>query len=334
MSLRFLPPRQFLVIGVAVLTVLSLYRYSELSLKGPSTTMMSWLSSHLTKNHGDHDAPQHDYTGPTMGPICDVPYISGPEFARIAHGDIRFCAQAILPDDETDESVLTALTETDRNADVSEGVATGPVRGPSGHSEKRTWRPGRTLRVLFLGGSSHVRSKVKEYASIWTQHANIHFEFVSREPADIRVSFKHGKGSWSFVGTDNALVPQDEPTMNFSWLNAQSSDEEIKSITLHEFGHALGLVHMFDHANSKIEWFSDVVYVKYAESQEWMREIVNREVLDHYKVEDSSSTPEALSIMEYPIPKEFTKNGFEVPLNKDLSAADIALIGSLYPQSA
>ena len=35
--------------------------------------------------------------------------------------------------------------------------------------------------------------------------------------------------------------------MNYGWIDADSPEEELRSVVLHEFGHALGLIH--EHQN-------------------------------------------------------------------------------------
>jgi hypothetical protein len=91
-----------------------------------------------------------------------------------------------------------------------------------------------------------VQEKVEHYASQRSQYANIRFEFFADDPdAEIRISFQQS-GSWSAVGTD-ALVeeyfPKTEPTMNFGWLKPGLAEEEYLGVVLHEFGHALGMIH-------------------------------------------------------------------------------------------
>ncbi len=106
------------------------------------------------------------------------------------------------------------------------------------------WRNGTRLRVSMWGGSSLVQSKIRQYASIWENHANIDFRFVGeKEEADIRITFDPERGSNSYVGTDNMQIPKDQPTMNFGWFTDQTADEEFSRTVLHEFGHALGCVH-------------------------------------------------------------------------------------------
>ena len=48
--------------------------------------------------------------------------------------------------------------------------------------------------------------------------------------------------------------------MNYGWLTPESAQDEVRRVVLHEFGHALGLIH--EHQNPKgggIEWNRDAV---------------------------------------------------------------------------
>ena len=65
------------------------------------------------------------------------------------------------------------------------------------------------------------------------------------ESADIRISFT-GAGAWSAIGTDARKISKGA-TMNLSFLNSKYEDDKQHQaqymLTLHQFGHALGLVH-------------------------------------------------------------------------------------------
>jgi len=119
------------------------------------------------------------------------------------------------------------------------------------------WESGCTLKVYFFDGSKSLQEKIALDATEWSQYANIKFDFGKheRDAAEIRISFSFQAGkSWSYLGKFAQKIPKDEPTMNFGWLTDVSSEEEIKKVVLHEFGHALGLVHEHQHPRSKIQW--------------------------------------------------------------------------------
>ncbi|HET6890262.1 MAG TPA: hypothetical protein VFH31_04110, partial [Pyrinomonadaceae bacterium] len=66
----------------------------------------------------------------------------------------------------------------------------------------KKWANGKRLRVHFLGGTSKLHDKIKQYAKQWENYANIKFDFVNDPAAEIRVGFVMNGTSWSALGTD------------------------------------------------------------------------------------------------------------------------------------
>lgn len=195
----------------------------------------------------------------------------------------------------------------------------------------KRWAPGRTLRVAFMHGDPYVISKVIQFASEWMNYANIRFEFVNQWPADIRIAFLPG-GSYSYIGTDNLQIPGNQHTMNFGWFTPQTSDDEFRRTTVHEFGHALGCIHEHQHPQSPILWNKPVVYEYYARMG-WPPQQVDQNVFYRYSAQVTNhSAFDRDSIMLYPVPKEHTVDGFTVGWNSQLSAMDKQFIGAIYPR--
>ncbi|EWG41079.1 hypothetical protein FVEG_03255 [Fusarium verticillioides 7600] len=262
--------------------------------------------------------------------------------------NIHYCTQLVVPEELAEEAIRVALQENPENAINSPAIPLAPAGGITpnqrliqpinrlGFYVNKTWKNGRTIRVRFLPGASpYVQGKVKQYANVWSKYANIHFKFVYSAPEEIRISFVKGDGSWSAFGTDCLTRPKNNATMNFGWFDDKTSDEEFSRTTIHEFGHALGCIHENCQPNADIQWNKPVVYESYKRSDGWSPEQVDFQVLKHYdrRRDGVKSTKyDRLSIMAYPIPKEFTLNAFSVPLNTHLSATDIAFISRIYPK--
>ena len=199
----------------------------------------------------------------------------------------------------------------------------------------KLWPPTqRVLRVRFLGGDAALHAKVARYAQEWTRHANIHFIFDSNAYAPIRIAFEPGT-SWSYIGAD-ALDPslaRDEPTMNFGWLTPNTSDDECSRVVLHEFGHALGLLHEHQSPVAEIPWNREAVYAFYAGPPNyWPRTEVDRNIFERYRhAQTSYSAFDPESIMLYPIPADLTDGIFNVGWNRTLSSSDRSFIRTLYP---
>lgn len=177
-----------------------------------------------------------------------------------------------------------------------------------------------------------MRTRVEQYATKWTDHANIVFDFDAPCPTAIRIAFIDDVGSWSFMGTSCELVRGDKPTMNLAWLGDDTPDDVFAGTVLHVFGHALGLVH--EHVPGvRIEWNRSIVCGYFHRTQGWSEDDVQRNVFQHYESDRPqlrSATFDPRTIMLYPIPEQFT-SGQSVGWNIQLSETDIQRIRQLYP---
>lgn len=201
----------------------------------------------------------------------------------------------------------------------------------------KRWQPGRVLRVLFLQGDSVLQQRVQEVALEWTQYTNISFEFLD-DPSvdsDIRIAFRQGDGSWSLLGTDALLLGPTEPTMNFGWLTATSSENDLRRTVLHEFGHALDAIHEHQNPRVTIPWDSEAVYRYFAGPPNyWDKDKVDQNLFRRYEQQDTNSSEfDPASIMLYPIPNEFTIGDYEIGWNNVLSETDRQFIAQMYPGS-
>lgn len=195
------------------------------------------------------------------------------------------------------------------------------------------WTPvGRTLRVRFLDGDATVQQKVIRFANEWTAVANLRFAFDDAAAAEIRISFQQA-GSWSYIGMDALGVPAGEPTMNFGWLTRGTPNDEVRRVVLHEFGHALGLIHEHQNPASAIPWNRPAVYDYYGgPPNNWRQEEVEINLFKTYDAESTQfSAFDPHSIMLYPIPQEFTVGGFSVGWNQTLSTLDKEFMAACYP---
>ena len=196
------------------------------------------------------------------------------------------------------------------------------------------WMPGDVIRVKFLEGDPGLRSRVRAVAERWTgpDMANLSLQFVEDGDAEIRIAFQQGDGSWSFLGAECRDVPDGEPTMNYGWLTADSDDDEIQRVVLHEFGHALGLVHEHQNPPGGIDWNEPSVIADLSgPPYNWDEATIHHNALDHYRPDEVMGTDvDSLSIMMFPIPAVWTNDGYSAELNPELSDLDIELIRQVY----
>ncbi|MFF3445146.1 M12 family metallopeptidase [Streptosporangium sp. NPDC002721] len=199
---------------------------------------------------------------------------------------------------------------------------------------EKMWNVGAELSVKLMGGTPFTRSKVREYAEKWTEHANIGFKFVDPEDAAvIRVAFDQG-GSWSTVGRDALWVPSSSATMNFGWFDDTTPETGFSRTVLHEFGHALGLVHEHQSPAAGIAWDREKVYAHFLESAGWDRATVDANVFERYGVTSTNySAFDSESIMAYWIDASLTLDGKGVVGGATLSNTDKEYVRRWYPQA-
>lgn len=215
----------------------------------------------------------------------------------------------------------------------SETTATSELKAALVKNKK--WKTGQTIKVKFLNGSQFLQDNVKKYAETWLQYANLSFEYMEpNDIADIKVAFKWDcdYGSWSYIGTDCKKIAQYKPTINFGWFDEYTSSVEFQRVVLHEFGHALGLIHEHQHPESDIQWNKSVVYAYYETFSGWTKKEVDHNIFEKYSSSQTNySNFDSQSIMLYAISSELTLNGFSADWNYKLSETDKNFIAKMYP---
>ncbi|MDQ3978261.1 MAG: M12 family metallopeptidase [Actinomycetota bacterium] len=251
---------------------------------------------------------------------------------------LQVCADKFVEEEERDAAEEVALGERPDNL----RVAPAPFSPRSAHTleaavEKvKLWDSGRTLRVRFLDGDTTVQAKVAAVAAEWEQHVNLKLQFLNSGDAEIRISFAEKGFSWSYVGTDALVARPAKATMNYGWLDPQTGDREYQRVVLHEFGHALGMIHEHQNpaAGGKIPWDRERVYAYYAR-QGWSRSDVDHNLFAVYDADATNfSTYDPTSIMQYPVPDELTVGSFAIGWNTALSSTDREFMARQYPAGA
>lgn len=204
-------------------------------------------------------------------------------------------------------------------------------------AKKNKWAKSSVINVGFLDGDKDVQARIKAAVKEWTapDTAQLRFVFLNdAKKADVRISFTR-KGSWSTIGTSCKTVASDQPTMNFGWLNANTDNQELRRVVLHEFGHALGLIHEHQNPAKPIPWNKEQVRKDLMGApNNWSEEVVQTNMFDAYaKSETNYTSVDTKSIMMYPIPASWvTDPKFIAGFNDDLSPTDRTFILKQYPK--
>jgi serralysin len=186
------------------------------------------------------------------------------------------------------------------------------------------WKPGSILRVKFINGTQAEHQYVQDVCKDYEKICNIKFLIVTSGESDIRITFNESDGAWSYVGTQNREISQSENTMNLGWLEA----------TVHEFGHALGLLHEHQSPKSRIKWNKPVVIGDLSRPpNSWDLQTIQEQVFDQYSPADIDSTVnwDSKSAMEYPIPASWDELGVGAPGSETLSNEDKEFLLKQYP---
>jgi hypothetical protein len=201
------------------------------------------------------------------------------------------------------------------------------------------WGPNPTITVAFLDGDPVLRQRVADTAKLWITEggASITLSFltaagVDPRTADVRVAFTPGLGSWSYLGTQCRSIAKEKPTMNFGWIDAGSSEIDVRSVVLHEFGHALGLIHEHQNPKQGIDWDRAAVKADLSgPPNSWDDAKIENNMFKKYDpAADIATSTDPTSIMMYQIPRRWTRDGFSAGFNSTLSAKDKQLIQANY----
>jgi hypothetical protein len=212
------------------------------------------------------------------------------------------------------------------------------------------------LRVCFFGGSQAVRAAVAQVGNEWIRSdMGIRFDFGKKgklrdcDPNDgkedqIRISFDQ-PGYWSHLGQNSILyAKQEEPSMNLEGFEkfediSVLKQGEAKGIILHEFGHALGLLHEHQSPNATCKDEFNWAHINKQLSEppnSWDQETIDFN-MQPFSGEDLMLTEfDVNSVMLYSFPPDYYRDGANskcyVPSsNNAISEVDYVTVAYMYP---
>ena len=196
----------------------------------------------------------------------------------------QMCFERILPSDQHFFERNLVKLPKDTDPDLMPLHAVGFV--------KKLWRK-KDLNIYFLQ-IHRQEAKILEWASEWSKYCAVQFHKIDTPiGSDIRVNFNQ-KGSWSYIGTDATQIPLESFTMNLGFID--------KGTVLHEFGHALGLIH--EHQSpfrGGFEWNKEeVIRSLSGPPNYWDKERIEHNIFKRYKKRRLRGTKyDTKSIMHY-----------------------------------
>ncbi|KAJ7493835.1 hypothetical protein FB451DRAFT_1122358 [Mycena latifolia] len=236
-----------------------------------------------------------------------------------------------------------AVPDSEKNDSVSSETIIGAIGDPvssAAHAVvtklSQLWDSGAVVTYSYSGGTTNQQNKVDQVILEWFPYANITFQRVAS--GTLRIAFDPKSGSWSYVGTVNLTVSSAQVTMNLGWVEDSTTvSQDDRGVILHEFGHALGLLH--EHQSpargGSLHLDEDAVYAYYAATQgRPLPPFSLSQIIDVYNATDVSnfSALDTTSIMMYFMPAAMNLERIDVPPNEVLSDMDKAYMVINYPR--
>jgi len=202
------------------------------------------------------------------------------------------------------------------------------------------------LKVFFMRNvfaNDRLADIVMDQVRQWSRVCNIKFEPTTNAgESHIRVGFNRGQGHSSFVGVENEQN-RGKQTMNLAMDESSINRPENLAVILHEFGHAIGMLHEHSSPVSNIKFRSEQELVRFFQGRfgegrnnpgktlELVRHNIIRRYSDREVLRFSDFDRD--SIMIYALPADVLQDGKEVRVNLQLSAKDKEYAEKLYGPS-
>lgn len=199
-------------------------------------------------------------------------------------------------------------------------------------SQMTIWPAWSELRACFYDGETSLKRFFVDVARKWLNQTSLKVDFGDPKGGyrkcdsppfdknDIRITFNMD-GYWSYIGRESlyANVIQKGPSLNINTGGAsfnRLNQKVLEPLILHEFGHAIGLMHEHQSPESRcadeLDWPHLYEYAK--KNWGWDEEKARMNFVQYFSSPRLRTTPyDRQSIMHYAVPASMFKKGSKSP---------------------
>jgi hypothetical protein len=234
------------------------------------------------------------------------------------------------------------------SSDAAKGIYAKSIQWPPSYAK---------LRVCFIGGNDANNAKVAQIGGQWLNDdpaIGMKFDFgkmskprrcdpKSSRESQIRISYEDA-GYWSVLGQVSVVyLKQEEASMNLAGMGDAPMEAfdipDVRGTIIHEFGHALGLLHEHQSPVStcanEFNWDYIVKYLS-GPPNNWSEDQIKTNMATEVGEDLMMTDFDSKSVMLYYFPEEFYTDGSKASCfiqkpNDDISEIDRGTVQFMYP---
>jgi len=220
-------------------------------------------------------------------------------------------------------------------------------RGPETQSKYETlegivqalalWDQGARLSACFMNGNAQAEKEVMAVFEEVISLTNLRIQKSNCKRDSIRISFRHA-GYSSYIGRDLLLIDVGTPTMVLENLDLALPLSPLnKGRVVHEFMHALGVMHEHQHPDAGCE--NEILWSVIQEQWKWTDKQMETNFRQIVRTDAIHTTPyDKDSLMHYQLDARFLRSGersscHSSALRTAMSEGDRKLLEETYPQA-